>query len=268
VSVQVPAAIGVVIPARDEAARIDRCLAAVTASAAHLRWSAGPVEVRVVVVADSCTDRTVDRLAGWADGVRTVVTDAGRVGAARAAGVGAILGSLAADGVPAERSWIANTDADSVVPAEWLATHWSAAGRGCALLLGTVRPDPGELDPVTRGRWYLRHQLVDGHSHVHGANLGVRGDWYLAAGGFPDVAGDEDVALAQAVGAAGGVVERTGAAPVLTSARVVGRAPGGMAGYLRRLVLGSPPGPTGDVVGEPVEPFVADRAAAVATTRQ
>ena len=130
---------------------------------------------------------------------------------------------------------IANTDADSVVPVHWLATHWAAAERGAGLLLGTVRPDPGELDDEVADRWYRRHQLTDGHLHVHGANLGVRADWYLAVGGFADVAGDEDVALAAAVSAAGGVVERTGAGPVVTSARLDGRAPAGLAGYLRQL---------------------------------
>jgi hypothetical protein len=49
------------------------------------------------------------------------------------------------------------------------------------------------------------------------------------------VARQEDVALAAAVQAAGGWIERTGASPVLTSARLAGRAPGGMADYLRRL---------------------------------
>jgi glycosyltransferase involved in cell wall biosynthesis len=229
-----PAAIGVVIPARNESGRIDRCLAAVTASVAHLRRVAPAVDVQIVVVADRCTDHTVDLLAGWRE-VRTVLSHAGRVGAARAAGVRSALAKWAADGVRPERSWIANTDADSVVPVHWLATHWAAAERGAGLLLGTVRPDPGELDDEVADRWYRRHQLTDGHLHVHGANLGVRADWYLAVGGFADVAGDEDVALAAAVSAAGGVVERTGAGPVVTSARLDGRAPAGLAGYLRQL---------------------------------
>jgi glycosyltransferase involved in cell wall biosynthesis len=230
------AAIGVVIPARDEAARLDRCLAAVTASVAALRRTraGAALGIRVVVVADACTDRTTDVLTRW-PGVGTVISDAGRVGAARAAGVHEVFTSLTADGISPHTTWIANTDADSAVPPGWLATHAAAAGRGAALLLGTVRPDSHELDRVVERRWYRRHRLADGHTHVHGANLGVRADWYRVAGGFPPVARDEDVALATAVLAAGGTVERTGESPVLTSARLAGRAPGGMAGYLRRL---------------------------------
>lgn len=230
------AAIGVVIPARDEADRIDRCLAAVTRSAGELRRRPGgpDVEVRVVVVVDGCRDDTADRVACW-PAVRPVVCATGRVGAARAAGVGELLGLFGRVGVPAERTWIANTDADSEVSECWLSTHAAAARRGVALLLGTVRPDPEELDSAIEARWFRSHRLGDGHPHVHGANLGIRADWYRRVGGFPPVARDEDVALAVAVGAAGGRIERTGASPVLTSARLTGRAPGGMAGYLRRL---------------------------------
>ena len=58
-----PVAIGVVIPARDEAARIDRCLTAVMASAGSLAHSCGArIGVRIVVVADACTDHTVHLL--------------------------------------------------------------------------------------------------------------------------------------------------------------------------------------------------------------
>jgi glycosyltransferase involved in cell wall biosynthesis len=231
-----PVAIGVVIPARDEAARIDRCLTAVMASAGSLAHSCGArIGVRIVVVADACTDHTVHLLSRWSS-VSTVVCTAGRVGAARAEGARHLLGWFAAEKMPLHRSWIANTDADSVVPTCWLTVHAAAARRGVDLLLGTVRPDPSEIDSRLERRWYARHQLSDGHQHVHGANLGVRADWYLAGGGFPTLESKEDVRLAAAVAAAGGAVERTGSAPVLTSSRLVGRAPSGLAEYLRGLV--------------------------------
>jgi hypothetical protein len=101
--------------------------------------------------------------------------------------------------------------------------------------LGTVRPDPQELAAGLLAAWRLRHLIADGHPHVHGANLGVRGDSYLAAGGFPDVATHEDVLLSAAVRRAGRVVLSTGSSPVLTSGRTTGRAPDGMATYLREL---------------------------------
>lgn len=230
------AAIGVVIPARNEVDRVDGCLAAVTASVARLRRRpAGPqVPVRIVVVLDDCRDGTADRVAGW-PAVGAVVSSAGRVGAARAAGIGHVLAGFAREGIAESEIWLANTDADSRVPPGWLGLHAAAARRGAAMVLGTVRPDPAELGREIRQRWYRRHRLGDGHPHVHGANLGVRADWYRRAGGFPPVARQEDVALVDAVTAAGGRIVRTGAGPVRTSARLSGRAPGGMADYLRRL---------------------------------
>ena len=54
-----PFAMHVVIPAHNEAALIGRCLTSVRAAAAHLFDNTG-VAATVVVVADSCTDSTVD----------------------------------------------------------------------------------------------------------------------------------------------------------------------------------------------------------------
>ena len=54
--------------------------------------------------------------------------------------------------------------------------------------------------------------------------MGVRGHMYLAAGGFPDVAVDEDVQLADSIRRLGGRVVSTRASPVLTSARARCRA--------------------------------------------
>lgn len=229
-------AIGVVIPARNEADRVDGCLAAVSAAVARLRRRPAGAQVSVctVVVLDDCQDGTAERVARW-PAVSPVVSSAGRVGAARAAGVEHVLARFARDGVPETGIWIANTDADSRVPVGWLGLQAAAARRGAAMLLGTVRPDPAELDREIRQRWYRGHRLGDGHPHVHGANLGVRADWYRRVGGFAPVARQEDVALVAAVAAAGGRIVRTGAGPVQTSARLSGRAPGGMADYLRRL---------------------------------
>ena len=71
------------------------------------------------------------------------------------------------------------------------------------------------------------------HRHVHGANVGCRADAYVAAGGFLALSSDEDVALAGAL--AGRRTVRTGAIPVLTSARRVARLHGGFADYLIKL---------------------------------
>ncbi len=73
------------------------------------------------------------------------------------------------------------------------------------------------------------------HPHVHGANLGVRGDAYLAVGGFPPLAVSEDAALVGALALAGRTVLRTPSCPVVTSARRHPRAPGGFGTDLDQL---------------------------------
>jgi len=226
---------GIVVPARNEELRLPRCLAALEAATERLlAMDDSAPRVRVIVVVDGSTDGTLRVAQQW-PGVEVLDSDAGRVGAARRTGVDHLLRTEASAATGLDRVWVANTDADSAVPSDWLSTQLPHARSGIELLLGTVRPDPQELAAGLLAAWRLRHLIADGHPHVHGANLGVRGDIYLAAGGFPDVATHEDVLLSAAVRRFGGMVLSTGSNPVLTSGRTTGRAPGGMASYLREL---------------------------------
>ncbi|WP_432494441.1 glycosyltransferase [Kineococcus gypseus] len=215
----------VVVPARDEAAALPACLAALHRAALRC-----PVPVRVVVVADRCTDATA-RVAA-ARGALVVTSAAGLVGAARAAGVAA---GLAGSPGGARRTWVACTDADSQVPPGWLAHHVHHAGAGADLLLGTVRlAGPPDRHAAWRAAYAAGLGPGGRHRHVHGANLGVRASAYLAAGGFAPTGAHEDRLLAAAVRALPGArVVTSSSCPVLTSAREVGRAPHGVARDLR-----------------------------------
>ncbi|RII96479.1 glycosyltransferase, partial [Clavibacter michiganensis subsp. insidiosus] len=104
----------------------------------------------------------------------------GRVGAARAQGVDAARAGW--DGDDAEH-WIACTDADSAVPPAWITSQLELADAGSDVVVGTVRPELEDLSPDQVAAW--RATRVPGHAngHVHGANLGVRADAYVAAGG-------------------------------------------------------------------------------------
>jgi len=226
--------IGIVVPACNEEVRLPRCLAALTAAATQLLAVDGAPRIRVIVVVDRSSDGTLAIAERW-PGVEVVVSAAGRVGAARAAGVARLLTSETRRDTPARQVWIACTDADSAVPADWLFTQLRHARAGVELLLGTVRPDPDELAAGLLAAWRLRHQIADGHPYVHGANLGIRGDTYRAAGGFADVPAHEDTLLSDAVRQTGAVVLSTGSAAVLTSGRITGRTPDGLAHYLREL---------------------------------
>ncbi len=224
--------VGVVIPARNEQRLLPRCLTAAATAIRSVEQSGDSVRIRLIVVVDASHDRTLQIARTW-PGVETVVSDSGLVGAARRRGVDHLLASWT--GGDLRRIWISTTDADSAVPEDWLCTMLGHAWSGTDLVLGTVRPDPDELAAGVLAAWRLRHEVTDGHPHVHGANLGVRGDMYCRAGGFPATGGDEDVLFAAAVRRLGGQIVSTASSPVLTSGRMAGRVRGGMADYLSDL---------------------------------
>ena len=217
----------VVVPVRDEAALLRGCLSSL-ATAIEVASRAGlRCEVRVVL--DACTDGSGE--VARAFGFPTLISAAGRVGAARALGVSDALRSL--DDTRVERVWIANTDADSRVPSGWL-THQLALSRIADVCVGTVRPDFDDLSDMHRTHWLSTHTKGRPNGHVHGANLGVRASTYLDAGGFAPMGEHEDVDLVARCRSIGAVVVASDEAEVVTSGRFVGRTPGGYAGYLRR----------------------------------
>jgi glycosyltransferase involved in cell wall biosynthesis len=220
----------VVIPIHDEEAYLPRSLAALRRA---LRSAVAlGVRVRAIAVLDACSDGSaaVATSVPWLTVVRTTARN---VGAARSLGCALALRRAS---VPPDRLWLALTDADSEVPFHWLTHQLVLAGRGYDAVLGTVEVrDWGGWSPDVRAAYLAGYRAGDGHGHVHGANLGVRGSAYLAAGGFGPHAADEDVALVAALRRSGARIAATGRAPVVTQARPDGRAPDGFAGHLRRL---------------------------------
>ncbi len=214
----------VVIPAHNEERRIGACLASVAQSVATLRRERPRVSVELVVVLDRCTDRT----SSAARGAHLLVVDVGRVGAARRAGV-ELARTLTADIDPG-RVLVVNTDADGTVPASWLPDLVTLVSDH-DVVLGEVEPDPAEMDAASLEAWWLAHPR--GRGSLHGANLAVRLDAYLRAGGFPDLSEQEDLLLVRALRATGASV--VGGTRITTSARRTGRVRRGFAGYLRDL---------------------------------
>lgn len=213
-----------VVPVHDEEALLPECLAAVQIAAAD----AG-LPVDVVVVLDDCTDGSA-AVARSTD-VHVVEVADGAVGAARAAGVRA--GLALRDDDPAA-VWIACTDADTVVPFHWLRGHRALADDGADVVVGTVRPSPRDLTDRQLAAWRATRVPGRPNGHVHGANLGIRADAYLRAGGFDRVLEHEDVDLVARLRADRDVtVVASDAVDVVTSGRFFGRTPGGYARYLR-----------------------------------
>jgi hypothetical protein len=224
-----------VVPAHDEAARIDAALDALDVAR---RRVAGAVTCSIVVVADACTDATAAharlRLSDPPDSVIDVAYRC--VGAARRAGVAA---GLAAAGTTPAATWLVSTDADTVVTPDWLDHQLRWAATGVDAVAGTVDlHHDDDRDTVLAGRFTATYGAVivaGEHPHVHGANLGVRADAYLAVGGWPAVPTGEDQLLWGRLRTAG---HRTASPPeltVATSARRRGRAPHGFAADLAAL---------------------------------
>lgn len=214
--------IGVIVPAHNEARVIDHCLASIAVAAAHPGLDGEPV--LVVVALDDCSDATAARCAGH--GVMTVTLDARCVGVARAAAASCALAHGA--------RWIASTDADTSVPADWL---WRQVSCGADAFCGVVEVVDWLDYPEAVRVAFNRHGEVvqDGHRHIHGANMGFSAAAYLAAGGFPALATSEDVALVAALTDTQARLAWLAQPAVVTSARRTARAPLGFSSFLRAL---------------------------------
>lgn len=229
-------AVAVGIPARNEAETIERCLRSIAGAAA-----ACDLPVVVVVAADSCVDDTHHRAAlafgeiSGLDGHAALALGCGSAGGARDA---ACRSALDVVGAPPEHVWVATTDADSVVPPDWLRRQLAWAAAGADGVAGQVRLDrstPFVLRARAR-RHLARLGTGYGHPHVHGANLGVRADRWLQAGGFAHVTVGEDQALWRVLRGNGAHLVAAPDGIVTTSGRLVGRAPDGFAAVLAGLV--------------------------------
>jgi hypothetical protein len=222
--------ITVVVPAADEEQCISGCLDAIAIARAHLDESIPGIRTRVVVVLDDCHDATAEIVCRFL-GVQAVISTARNVGAARRLGT-----EYALRGVDGHRSaWLANTDADSHVPRDWLTGVVEQVNHGADVILGTVRPGDG-LHPEIEQAWFAAHDLSDGHPHVHGANFGIRASTYLSLGGWRPLTTGEDADFADRAARAAGVhVVCSAKTPVVTSTRGHARAPRGFSSYLRKL---------------------------------
>ncbi|MGZ8750440.1 MAG: glycosyltransferase [Pseudonocardia sp.] len=246
-------AVGVVVPARNEQDRIVRCLTSLRRALAE---APDGVTTAVAVVLDRCTDATAEQVASvvadWpqatiltAPPLRPPDVAAIRLSGPRGSGVGALrdLGLRAVlnrlSGHPAAGTWLLSTDADTTVPLDWVRAHLQHAADGVHAVAGLA--DLTATDHLAAGAlWRYRAIVEHGlhgltHHHVYGANLGVRADAYLTVGGFPADGSGEDHGLWQRLAPAGYTLVQPVGIRVRTSARLRGRADGGLAGLLRAL---------------------------------
>lgn len=245
----------VCVPARNEAEALPELMAA-------LARQDTPGRLRVVVVANNCTDGTADLLRALAERAprlslrvleTTLPAARARVGVARGLAMDAGAAWLREEGM-AEGALI-STDADAMPPPGWVSAKLGALARGAEAVGGEIRlleqpdrPLPGWLTE-TRARvaryWAavrglahridpLPHDPPPRHGDHTGASLAVTVAAYRAAGGVPPLERQEDLALVAAIERMGGRLRHAPDAWVRVSAREDGRAPGGMADEMQK----------------------------------
>jgi cellulose synthase/poly-beta-1,6-N-acetylglucosamine synthase-like glycosyltransferase len=229
---QTPWSVGVVIPAQNEETTIESCISSVLSSLAQ----AAVTDHRIVVVADHCTDSTVERArrALGAEG-EVLEVDVRSAGAARRAGAARVMDYWTT--LDPSKIWLANTDADTIVRADWISVQLGFAEEGVTAVAGIVHLDAGgsaAAHEVYRSTYLTSPEGT--HTHVHGANLSVRADAYEDVGGWSSLALAEDHCLWARLRGRGWRTTSPVSSVVTTSSRLQGRAKGGFADTLRRQV--------------------------------
>jgi glycosyltransferase involved in cell wall biosynthesis len=219
--------VSVLIPARNEEKLLPRCLESIFQSFLMLPPC---VTADVIVTVDRSTDLTYQIANEMTRGRGLALSiESGVVGKARA--MAAEYAMQRYQG-PWNRLWLANTDADCVVPNTWVLEQLLLAVKNAEAVAGTVDVDSfEEHGPEVLERFRASYVISpDGsHSHIHGANLGIRGDVYRNSGGWRELATAEDHDLwhrLRDLGVRRVSVDHT---KVITSGRRTGRAPRGFA---------------------------------------
>lgn len=244
----------VAVPVRNEAGRLPALLAALS----RQTWCERGGRLPVVLVLNNCTDRS----AAVVEAQRslhpqldltlmdvTLTGDAAHVGTARRMAM-----DRALEGRDSAAVALLTTDADAQPETGWIDANLAALDAGADLVGGRIIGDP--LEEARLGSGFQRrverhlryaelcdrlaalmdplpHDPLPRHSDHTGASLAVRGEVYRAVGGLPPLPFREDVAFVRRARAAGFLLRHCPDVRVGVSARLDGRAPGGMADCLR-----------------------------------
>lgn len=245
----------VAVPARNEAAR----LPALLESLAGQTWlSEGDDRLPVYVVLNNTHDGSAAVCRDAADlhprldiRVAEIVypSHLAHVGSARRLAMELALQSLG----PHAGGVILTTDADAQPDPDWIAANLAAIAAGADVVGGRIIGDPVEEAAFgpgfqRRARDQLRYDglcdqiqaLIDPipydpwprHRDHTGASLAVTGEAFAAVGGLPALPFREDLAFVSRLRAAGFRLVHPTTVQVKVSARLQGRAPGGMADCL------------------------------------
>ncbi|WP_396593025.1 glycosyltransferase [Brevundimonas sp. R86498] len=246
----------VAIPARDEAERLPDLLA----SLAGQSWLGGSrVRLPVHIVLNNTTDQSADVIRRSAKAhprldirvcERIYPPRDAHVGSARRLAMGLALQGFGSDA----RGVVLTTDADARPDPDWIASNLAAIAGGADVVGGRIIGDPAEeaalgpgfrrrardqhrytalCDQLTAAIDPLPHDPWPRHRDHTGASLAVTADALAAVGGLPALPFREDLALVSRLRAAGFRLVHPETVRVGVSARLNGRAPGGMADCLK-----------------------------------
>jgi len=248
---QIPDAI-VAVPVRNEEERIAACLRAIDA-----QTGLAPGSLGVVLFLNNCTDRTetivTELVPALSIPVRVLVEtfSGAHAGWARRRAMDAAAAWLGESG---NAGIILSTDADSRVPPNWVDRNVAAIRAGADAVAGRVELDPDEaalLPPSLPARGKLEdrydaliteaearldpdpHDPWPCHRTAIGATLAVTRAAYRAVGGMPEIPLGEDGAFIARLLEHGLRVRHATDVCVIISARLAGRAPGGVADTIR-----------------------------------
>ncbi len=254
----------IVVPAKDEANRIERAIRAAAASAQR-----SSVSCSLLVYANDCSDETAGiarSLAGRVplsirvieESLAPLERDAGR---ARRRAIDLALADSRCDA-------IVTTDADATLSAEALSAMSVAVSQGADVVCGRIStrlpdyvaqaPSIRRIDAASAAYSVTLHKVRFAIDVLFGRQpQGARPHYIQSAacmatssallrqmGGFPDVPVAEDRALVRAAEALGAVIRYCERANAQVSPRLAGRAAGGMADTIRARL--SDPDPFGD----------------------
>lgn len=236
----------VIIPARNEEARIGACLIALARQDA--------ARVTVILTVNDTTDRTAEvaRDTAHCHGLHLVVLErtlapVQGVGTARRIGCDHALRNMP------ELRYIVTTDADCIVAPDWIARNRAHLERVDAVCgkIGLIAEEAGILDGMDRHlatlegtyrklvqQFYERHapggaDVAGTHGEAAGASLAFIKAAYLAVGGFAPMKCGEDRRIVRALRSAGHRVHHADDVTVQASCRLNGRAGGGMSDALK-----------------------------------
>jgi GT2 family glycosyltransferase len=242
----------VAIPVRDEAERITACLTALDRQ--------DRLPDMVLLLLNNCTDTTEAIARVLARSFRfdlklicrELPPAQANAGSARRIALALAARVAGPDGI------LLTTDADAVVSPDWVSRNVAGLRRGSDLICGRIVVDPveaamipahlhkddrlecsliGLLDDMA---WIIDPDPNDPplrHTEASGASLAVSVAAFDRVGGIPRVPSGEDRAFVDALQRMDARIRHDPAINVTVSARIVGRAQGGMADAIRRRMV-------------------------------